>query len=847
MAVVSLIARVSAQIAEFQKSFADVNKSISGIESSLGRANRVLGTFGVGLGAAAVVGFVKNITNAASEIVDLSNKLGISTEAVQRLQFVAGQTGTTIDAFGRAMFVLGTNIAGGDKSAAAGLAKLGLSFKDLEAQSPEKQFDLVVSALGRMTNAQERNLALTQIFGAKVAQELAKAVAEYERLAKIAPVAADAQVRSTEALGDAYDRLKARVQKFAIEGIGAAALRSEEAHKQFGTLGTVMDGVFQAIPGGTRVFAAFNEQLALMRGLSSDPKGTLGLTVPKAPGAPSSFQSGGLTAPIIDVTEVTYKLNKEIERTNAAYDKAKAAADAYRESVKSLSDELSGARLRGSVKQLTDAFNLLTTEQKKSPAVMDRVGAAAERLRQEGAKLPPVLQILAVQTEQFSGWLNKVPGQTELWANSFVTLRSATAPAIVTLNEYKQTVEAIKDLQLDLTDWNERTNPLNQAPQEIKKVDDGIQNLARSFSQLAQISGGTFGTIVQEIANIIGAFDVARQAVEAYGKATTAASKAAALASGAAAVLQATGSGSTAGRAFGGALSGAAIGSAFGPIGTAVGAVAGFATGLLRGALAATEYEKRTRAAALAAQELIASSIAGAGGLDKLRAQFSIVGIQIDEAFKTRNPDWIRKVLDEGYAKTQLLTAAMQEYGFTWEHMGAEGRALKLGEAFDELFAKTSILKQSGIDYTAILEKQSGQYSDLIQKAVRSGTEIPAAYKQVLIDAARLGFLFDEAGNKMSEADVEGLSFAKTLTQGFDNIEKAVLRVVDVLERKLGGALSTLGRGVNIPISFTGGGVSPTSGGLGGGVQNISVYLDGQVLTHTVVKGMPAELALYGV
>src|SRR5688572_4015738 len=173
MAIANLTVRISAQIAELQKGFAEAKTAVEKFQAGVvATGQAVASVFGVGLGVAAITGFIRNTAAAAGQIVDLSNQLGISTDAVQRFQFVAGQTGTTVEAFGKAVFALGNNLASGDQSTVAGIRKLGLSFADLQKASPEKKLHDVMTALGGLASVQERNLVLTQLFGSRLAQEL---------------------------------------------------------------------------------------------------------------------------------------------------------------------------------------------------------------------------------------------------------------------------------------------------------------------------------------------------------------------------------------------------------------------------------------------------------------------------------------------------------------------------------------------------------------------------------------------------------------------------------------------------------------------------------------------------
>jgi len=175
----------------------------------------------------AVFDFGRQAVTTAGTLVDLSNKTGLSTETIQRMQFVAKQSGTDMTVFADAAFKMGVNVSEGTKKARDGAEALGLSWKDLRAASPDAQFEMVVQALERMEDPQKRNEAAVALFG-KTAKEILPAIVDgYTKVAKEATVAGDAQVRALDAAGDAWDRWKQRTTTGFINVLGSMALLRE--------------------------------------------------------------------------------------------------------------------------------------------------------------------------------------------------------------------------------------------------------------------------------------------------------------------------------------------------------------------------------------------------------------------------------------------------------------------------------------------------------------------------------------------------------------------------------------------------------------------------------------------
>jgi hypothetical protein len=124
--VEAAIARLEAQAketsAQGSRSFASMSASVNPLLGQLSLADRaanvVKSTFGqmfaafgafnlISRGVGLLVSWGQEALAGASAIVDLSNKTGLTTDTIQRFQFVAGQTGTSVESFTRAAFQFG--------------------------------------------------------------------------------------------------------------------------------------------------------------------------------------------------------------------------------------------------------------------------------------------------------------------------------------------------------------------------------------------------------------------------------------------------------------------------------------------------------------------------------------------------------------------------------------------------------------------------------------------------------------------------------------------------------------------------------------------------------------------
>lgn len=177
-------------------------------EEFVGKAGKIGGPAGViaaiGVAAtAAAVGvykFVESQTKALDEADELSKKLGIGVEELQRLQHAAKMSGVEGDSLNLAMKTLNANLLdmknGGGGAAKEALDALGVSLADLDGKSRTEQIGIIGDALNGVSDAAERSARAAEIFGSRSGPELAGLLAEGSD--GIAKLASEAQGVFTE-------------------------------------------------------------------------------------------------------------------------------------------------------------------------------------------------------------------------------------------------------------------------------------------------------------------------------------------------------------------------------------------------------------------------------------------------------------------------------------------------------------------------------------------------------------------------------------------------------------------------------------------------------------------------
>ena len=267
MEIFKLIGSVFVDSAEADASLQKTDKHAEGVGQTLLKGIGTAAKWGAGIVTAAgvavgaVVSMATNTANAASEIEDMSQKIGVSRTAYQELDYILGQSGIDVNILQGGMKSLvnqmdaTANSAGGADTA---LQKLGVSAinNDGTLRSQEAVFYDTIAALQGMSNETERNALANDIFG-KSATELApllnggaQSMEELrQRAHELGLVMSDETVAAGDKLGDTLDDIKGA---FAAMGnqIGAAAIPAVQQFADFiiANLPTIQSLISQLLP-----------------------------------------------------------------------------------------------------------------------------------------------------------------------------------------------------------------------------------------------------------------------------------------------------------------------------------------------------------------------------------------------------------------------------------------------------------------------------------------------------------------------------------------------------------------------------------------------------------------------
>jgi hypothetical protein len=264
-------AELSAETAAFQR---DMGKAVSAAQSASAGINRAFATIGKGadaiggsitkfvsgffsikgaiaglVGGAAVGGIgslIKSTVDFASELVDTSDRIGITTKTLQEYRYAASQTGVTQDVLDQslAFFVKQLGFAReGTGSLYAYLKKTDPALLNLitHAKSSGEALSLMVEKAGGLKNAADQQALLAVAFGrtgtalGNLVPHVSELTAEAE---KLHVVIGDQVLRSGEQLGDTLEKL-GRVMAGQLQG---AILQNADA------INTLANSLIAAIP-----------------------------------------------------------------------------------------------------------------------------------------------------------------------------------------------------------------------------------------------------------------------------------------------------------------------------------------------------------------------------------------------------------------------------------------------------------------------------------------------------------------------------------------------------------------------------------------------------------------------
>lgn len=792
--------------------------SLGGVARALGPLLPVASVAGL---AGGLVSLGKSAVESAGQVLDLSSKLGVSTDFIQEVRQVANQSGSSVEAFTDAAFKLGINVSKGTKDARDAVKELGLSYEDLKRQAPEEQFRRTIAALEQVESTTERNRLGQALFGQKWA-EIAIAVADgYTSVAAAAVVSTREQLESLDQLGDAWQQFKDDVHASVTSALGSVVLFVRDAKAELSTL------------------------------LTLDPKNLASLLGIVATGG---FSPDQIAAALARAGAAARQVGKDIELSAGA---AGVATRDYAAEVSALDAALK-ALTPEQVRQLNAAI-ALGSEAAKAYAEEIGIGEAGlDRYKAQTREAEAATRSLSKAMAESTVWGDGIAAATT-WMQRLT--EQSQALELRGVKPLKQVFEFEPDYGMASFEQalQLRASALEgfhaKHAKDITKVlefhgDPGIGLFQAALDQRAKTIRGTLGAAMKDVPNVImraleGGGSVGKSLGGMFGSKLFGADSA---------LVKSLTGGLT--KALGKTLGGA-LGSMLPGLGTALGAGLGALADKVFGKLFGGEGKK--------VNDLRDQFTSAAGGIDQLAKRAAEAGLTLDRFYKAKTVkeyeaaiaelDAAFKRLDENRQRASTLfdqvmeagrtgiPAAFQpaidqliELGLLTDEQAAKLRGLKdgaldvdqmkadaelfgvkledLGAKFqqaqiDETAAKyinaLDRLAAGGADMGKIVMDAKEEINALVQQALKSGSTLPENMRHWIDSLAVAGLLLDENGEKIT--DTSKIKFGEPIKseadiarEGWEKILEAIQDLVTEIRGPLVDAIDGLPRRRTIEV-----------------------------------------------
>ena len=761
MATINAIYKIAADISSLERGVAQGVAAMQKLEKSVAAQTTIqeklastAGKLGAALAGAFTVAAITNATKQvidfASHLTDLSQKTGISTSGLQKLQLAFEQSGISLDTVTAATTKLAKNLVDGDKSTVGALTKLGLSVGELKKMAPEQQFIAVADAIGRIQNPTEKAYAAMAVFGRGGAELLAgldgQLQATTDKFAAMGVIIDQQTVKAADDFGDQLTVLQKVGMAFVAQVLGPLLPGLAQLAQWLMTVATgaidlgrsVEDWLIQAWMQAEIAYGKFllrvaegSQQIPLLGkyiGASADTVKSLRENVTTAELQLKLFSTR--TAEVGDHTQKARPpvigLGKDTEDAAA---RARKAAEAFKQLVAHIR-EIEGTKAEFKVLSLADALSAIGGTKAvptikdvgafslRSATDVDELRGSTEDLQRAGRFLSATvidvnkqIGVLPNVTAQATAEIKDATKASASWAD---TLRGTLGDALGGLNDiFQRAFEGGGGVKGAIQSF--ATNIVSGLTSMIPIVGPVISQFAGAI--VAGVKK-IFGGVSQEELN-------ARQAVQNFEKQL-------------ASTLSATQRLEAGGEQW--KMTVIAVRDAY-----------------LKAGMSAAQAEA-------AVKQLWDSSKLGA---DATKAAI----------------DQINQVLQDNAHDQERAKQLIDEYHLSIDQLGPAFRAQQLGEQarsiMDDFRVMVNVL---GIDAPVAMDLMKDKINAFVQSAIKTGTEVPASMKPMLEQMVSLGLLTDGSGNKITDLKDSGITFAETFGQGVDRI----IQKFDQLMERLG-------------------------------------------------------------
>ena len=470
-------------------------------------------TAGLAAGAAGAAGTLalaaQKAIDYADAITKASDRTGIGVVALQRLEAVGLASGNSLDQITSGVNAFQKRLSEGSSDTTNALKAIGLSVEQLRNLSPDEQFFAIARGVAAIKDPAEQTRIAMELFGRAGAELLPSLKSNVEELADATVTMSAESIKALDDFGDAMGRLKTSSLNVLGEILAS---------------GLKVLGVFKDLPGAI----ADAKQEAAKGNLA--PTTTLGqavagVNIGLSPFFPTLGNTSKATALRNGLAQIPGPPGKDIDLSGfsqlpkivpPATSEIEAFDEALKESIdRSLKASAALKAVNERIAQLSAPVQRLTDRQIALVGTYTKLGLSNDEI---ATKLGVTKTTIDALDFRF-GKLNATIRQLETGA----TRGLSSLTSFGKLEEIKGLADELKLLQDIRRVESSIGNNANlskigesatvSAP-EVRKLDDSLDDLARSLAQVAQVSGDAFGGILKGASQAVTGVSAARDAVK---------------------------------------------------------------------------------------------------------------------------------------------------------------------------------------------------------------------------------------------------------------------------------------------------------------------------------------------
>lgn len=174
-------------------------------------------------------------------------------------------------------------------------------------------------------------------------------------------------------------------------------------------------------------------------------------------------------------------------------------------------------------------------------------------------------------------------------------------------------------------------------------------------------------------------------------------------------------------------------------------------------------------------------------GADAAKAATQEVQAVIDAAAESQQSatEAHEKLLSDQKDVQDSLNSAVEKYKFTIEELGPALQKQELHKQALELNEDWTLLVGAGMNVATVNEHMADAMATYLTSAITTGQQVPKEMEPMIQSFIDTGALLDENGNKITSMGELGITFAETMSEGFDRIADRL----DILIVAMGGEL----------------------------------------------------------